>query len=208
MFVSTFMLNLKLNGMKTIKFLFTVVAVAAVAVATAVEKPKMNVVPLTSDRAVVSIHNDNAAIFELSIEAEDGEIVYYKQSAKPLNTYQKIYDFKELKDGNYTLSLKVNDTRVSKEFEIASSGIRVGESKTSFDPYFAYAEDVLKFSFLNFEGEKYTLNIYDKNGLVYKSKLGNEFNMVNGYDLSALATGSYDVVLSSMNNEFTYSLVK
>ena len=103
---------------------------------------------------------------------------------KPLNTYQKIYDFKEMKDGNYTLSLKVNDTRVSKEFEIASSGIRVGESKTSFDPYFAYAEDVLKFSFLNFDGEKYTLNIYDKNGLVYKSKLGNAFNMVNGYDLS------------------------
>lgn len=194
--------------MKTIKALFTVVAVSIVAVATAVEKPKMNVVPLTSDRAVVSIQNDNAAIFELSILAENGELVYYKQSAKPLNSYQKVYDFKDLADGNYTLTLKVNDTRLSKEFAVASSGIQVGESKLRFDPYFAYDGDVLKLSYLNFDGEQYTLNIYDENGLVYKSQLGDDFNMVNGYDLSALASGSYDVTLSSMNNEFMYTIVK
>ena len=194
--------------MKTIKVLFTVVAVSIVAVATAVEKPKMNVVPLTSDRAVVSIQNDNAAIFELSILADNGELVYYKQSAKPLNTYQKVYDFKDLADGNYMLTLKVNDTRLSKEFAVASSGIQVGESKLRFDPYFAYDDDVLKLSYLNFDGEQYTLNIYDDNGLVYKSKLGDDFNMVTGYDLSALASGAYDVTLSSANNEFMYTIVK
>jgi len=194
--------------MKTIKFLSTVVAVSIVAIATAVEKPKMNVVPLTPDRAVVSIQNNNAAVFELSIVADNGDLVYYKQSAKPLNSYQKVYDFKELANGDYTLTLKVNDTRLSKEFEVASSGIYVGESKLRFDPYFAFSEDVLKLSYLNFDGESYSLNIYDENGLIYKSRVGNEFNMVNGYDLSALASGTYDVVLSSASNEFTYSLVK
>ncbi|WP_340111638.1 hypothetical protein [Maribellus mangrovi] len=194
--------------MKTIKFLSTVVAVSIVAIATAVEKPKMNVVPLTPDRAVVSIHNNEAAVFELSIVANNGDLVYYKQSAKPLNSYQKVYDFKELENGNYTLTLKVNDTRLSKEFEVATSGIYVGESKMRFDPYFAFSDDVLKLSYLNFDGENYALNIYDENGLVYKTKLGSDFNMVNGYDLSALASGSYNVVLSSANNEFTYSLVK
>ena len=194
--------------MKTIKFLSTVLAVSIVAIATAVEKPKMNVVPLSSDRAVVSIQNDKPAVFELSIVAKNGDLVYYKQSAKPLNTYQKVYDFKELENGNYTLTLKVNDTRLSKDFEVASSGIYVGESKLRFDPYFAFADDVLKLSFLNFDGESYSLNIYDENGLVYKSRLGNDFNMVNGYDLSALAKGNYDIVLSSVNSEFTYSIVK
>jgi len=194
--------------MKTLKFLSTVVAVAAVAVATAVEKPKMNVVPLTPDRAVVSIQNDNPAVFELSITAENGEVVYYKQSAKPMNSYQKVYDFAELDNGNYTLTLKVNDTRLSKSFQVASSGIYVGESKLRFDPYFAYDGNVLKLSYLNFDGEKYTLNIYNKNGLVYKSKLGSDFNMISGYDLSGLEKGTYDVVLSSWNNEFTYTLVK
>lgn len=194
--------------MKTIKFLSTVVAVAVVAIASAVEKPKMSVVPMTPDRAVVSIQNDNAALFELSIVAENGDLVYYKQSTKPLNSYQKVFDFTQLENGNYTLTLKVNDTSLSKDFQVASKGIYVGESKLRFDPYFAYANDVLKLSYLNFDNENFSLNIYNDNGLVYKSKLGNEFNMVNGYDLSGLTAGKYNVVLSSLNKEYTYSLEK
>jgi len=194
--------------MKTIKFLLTVMAVAVVAIASAVEKPQMKIVPLTPDRAVVSIYNENTALFELSIVAENGDMVYYKQSAKPLNSYQKVFDFAQLENGNYTLTLKINDTSVSKDLQIASKGIYVGDSKVSFDPYFAFANDVLKLSYLNFDGENFTLNIYDKNGLVYNSKLGKEFNMVNGYDLSKLDKGNYDVVLSSLNKEYTYSLKK
>jgi len=38
--------QLKMIDMKTIKFAFTFAAFAAVAMATAVEKPKMNVIPL------------------------------------------------------------------------------------------------------------------------------------------------------------------
>ena len=194
--------------MKTIKFLSTVVAVAIVAVASAVEKPKMNVVPLTPDRAVISIQNDNAALFELSIVAENGDLVYYKQSTKPLNSYQKIFDFTQLENGNYTLKLKVNDTSLSKDFQVASKGIYVGESKLRFDPYFAFQDNVLKLSYLNFDGENFSLDIYDKDGLIYKSKLGKDFNMVSGYDLSALTEGKYDVVMSSLNKEFTFSLEK
>ena len=194
--------------MKTIKFLSTVMAVAVVAIASAVEKPKMNVLPLTPDRAVVSIYNDNAALFELSIVAQNGEVVYYKQSTKLLNSYQKVFDFTQLQNGDYTLTLKVNDTSLSKDFQVASTGIYVGDSKLRFDPYFDYSNDVLKLSYLNFDGENFTLNIYDENGLIYSSKLGKDFNLTNGYDLSKLSNGNYDVVLSSMKKEYTYSLVK
>ncbi|WP_346855602.1 hypothetical protein [uncultured Draconibacterium sp.] len=194
--------------MKTIKLLSTVLAVAIVAIATAVEKPKMSVVPLTADRAIVSIQNDNAALFELSIHAENGDLVYYKQSTKPLNNYQKVFDFKALENGSYTMNLKVNDTRLSKDFSVASNGIEIGESKLRFDPFFNYTEGVLKLSYLNFDEESYNLAIYDEKGLVYESKLGKEFNLTSGYDLSRLTKGKYDVVLSSYNNEFTYSLEK
>ncbi|MCY1722441.1 hypothetical protein OU798_18980 [Prolixibacteraceae bacterium Z1-6] len=194
--------------MKTIKLLSTVLAVAIVAIATAVEKPKMHVVPLTANRAIVSIQNDNEALFELSIHAENGDLVYYKQSTKPLNSYQKIFDFKGLKNGSYTMNLKVNDTRLSKDFQVASKGIEVGESKLRFDPYFSYSENVLKLSYLNFDKENFSLNIYDEKGLVYESKVGKDFNITSGYDLSRLSEGKYDVVLSSFNNEFTFSLEK
>ena len=194
--------------MKTIKLLSTVLAVAIVAVATADEKPKMSVTPMSADKAVVTIMNENASLFELSIHAEDGELVYYKQTTKPLTSYQEIYDFKNLENGNYTMNLRVNDTRLIKDIEVASNGIFVGESKLRIDPFFAFADGILKMSYLNFDEEKLSLNIYDENGLVYQSDLGKEFNVASGYDLSALRAGKYEVILSSYNNEFTFSLEK
>lgn len=194
--------------MKTIKFLFTVTAVAIVAIASAVEKPKMNVIPLTADRAVVSITNENAAYFELSIETQNGEMVYYKQSSKPLTDYQKIFDFADLKDGDYVMNLKVNDTKLSKNFEVARKGIYVGDSKLTFDPYFNFDNNVLKLSYLNFDRKNLKVLFYNEEGLVYEAKLGNDFAVSTGYDLAKLEKGNYRVVLSSPTSEFTYSLNK
>lgn len=190
------------------KTIITVMAVAIVAIATAVEKPKMNVVPLTADRAVVSIQNETAAMFKLSIYAENGDLVYYKQSAKPLNNYQKVFDFKNLENGIYTMNLKVNDTRVSKEFAVASNEITIGESKFRFDPYFNFSDEVLKLSYLNFDSESFSLSIYNEEGVVYQTKLGNDFALTTGYDLSALSSGKYEVVMSSLSNEFSFNLEK
>lgn len=194
--------------MKTIKLLTTVLAVAIVAVATAVEKPKMSFVPLSADRAVVSIVNGEEAQFELSIRAKDGELIYYKQTTKPLITYQKLYDFENLENGNYTMDLRVNGTRVIKDFEVASNEILVGESKQRMDPYFAFTDDVLKLTYLNFDQEKLSLNIYNDEGLVYKTNLGKSFNVASGFDLSKLEEGNYQVILSSINNNFSFNIQK
>ena len=194
--------------MKTIKLLLTVTAVAIVPIATAVEKPKMNVIPLSADRAIVSITNERAAYFELSIETKDGEMVYYKQSNKPLTDYQKVFDFANLNAGQYVLNLKVNDTQLSRNFAVDYNGISVGDSKMTFDPYFDYKDNVLKFSYLNFDKKNLNLSIYNNGNLVYKSKVGNEFAISSGYDLSKLESGEYTVVLNSLNDEYTFSLVK
>lgn len=194
--------------MKTIKLLFTATVVAFVAIATAVERPQMNVIPLTTDRAVISITNETPAYFELSVKAANGELVYYKQSTKQLTDYKKIFDFENLKNGNYVLDLKVNDTKLSRNFEVASTGISVGDSKLTFDPYFDFQDNVLKFSYLNFDKENIKLNIYNENGLVYGTKLGKDLTISSGYDLSKLEAGNYKVVLSSYSEEFAYSLVK
>ncbi|WP_163324939.1 hypothetical protein [Draconibacterium mangrovi] len=194
--------------MKTIKFLTTVMALAIVAVATAVEKPKMDIVPLSEDRAVVSILNGTEAVFELSISAKDGGLVYYKQAANPSLTYQKIFDFKNIEDGDYTMDLRVNDTRLIRDIKVSSKGIAVGESKMRIDPYFGFSNNVLKLTYLNFDQENLSLNIYDETGLIYESKLGQDFNIAKGFDLAALAAGQYEVILTSRNNDFTFSLVK
>lgn len=194
--------------MKTIKTLLLSSIVAATTIATAVEKPKMNVVPLTADRAIVSITNENAAYFELSIETENGESVYYKQSNEPLTKYQKTYDFANLETGTYIFSVKVNDTKLKKKFEVSHNNIAVGEQELRFDPYFAFENNELKFSYLNFDQENINMNIYNDGTLVYQKKLGSDFNLSKGFDLSKLEAGNYRVVLSSRSNDYDFSLVK
>ena len=200
--------QLKLKNMKTIKLAFTVAAFAAATIATAVEKPKMNVIPLNTDRAVVLATNENPAYFELSIRAENGDLVYYKQTSNPVTDYNQVYDFKDLADGKYVLNLKVNDTKVINDFEVSRKGIEVGESKMRFAPYFDFKNNELKLSYLNFDQESLKLYLYNNNELVYESRIGRNFNVTKGYDLSRLESGSYRVVLSSFNNEYSYNLVK
>jgi hypothetical protein len=204
------MLNIKnWMVMKTVKLFTTVMAVAIVAIATAVERPKMIVTPVSPDRALVSIENENAALFELSIYEKNGDLVYYKQSTEVANNYQKVFDFKNLETGDYTMNLRINDTRLSKDFEVTAKGINVDEeTKLRFDPYFNYEDNVLKVSYLNFDGEYLKLNFYNEDGLIYQSSLGKDFDVQSGYNLSALEPGKYHVVLSSRNNEFEFSLEK
>ena len=194
--------------MKTIKFLCTVTAVAIVAIATAVERPKMDVTPLSAEQARVSITNEKPALFEMSIETQNGDLVYYKQTTEASTEYQKIFDFKNLEKGKYFLNLKVNDTKVIREFEVSNKNILVGDSKMRFDPYFFHDENTLKFSFLNFDEENCNVYFYNGNDLVYSKRMGKELSIQKGFDLSKLEKGNYRVVLSNKDNEYVYSLVK
>jgi len=194
--------------MKTIKFLFTVTAVAIVAIATAVERPKMDVTPLNAEQARVSITNEKPALFEMSIETQNGDLVYYKQTTEASTEYQKIFDFTNLEKGKYVMNLKVNDTKVIREFEVNSNSILVGDSKMRFDPYFFFENNMLKFSFLNFDQENYNVYFYKGDEQFYSSRVGKDFSIQKGFDLSNLEKGNYKIVLSSRDNEYVYSLVK
>ena len=194
-----------MNAMKTLRFLTTMSAVAIVAIATAVEKPKMNVIPLSPDKAVVAITNEKPAYFEVSIETPKGDLVYYKKSSKPLTEYQKTFDFKNLENGDYVISLKVNDTELSKDLHVNSKQILVGESILKFDPYFVFSDNVLKFSLLNVEQENFRFALYNNGVLVYQKKLGSDYSLQKGFNLSKLEKGEYTVILSSLSKEYSYN---
>lgn len=194
--------------MKTIRLLFTVTAVAIAAIVTAVEKPKMDVIPLNANQAIVSVTNENPALFEMSIETNNGDLVYYKQTTKISTEYKKTFDFANLQNGSYILKLKVNDTRVYREFEVNNNEIVVGDSKMKFDPYFSFKNNELKFSYLNFDQENFNVSIYNENELFFNKKLGKDFAIQEGFNLSKLEKGNYTVVLSSLSNEYVYTLEK
>jgi hypothetical protein len=194
--------------MKTKQFLLTFTAVAFAVVATAVEKPKMNVIALSDENALIAIANENPAYFELSIEEKNGDLVYYKESETEITDLRQVINYSNMDYGFYIFKLKVKDTYVSRDFEINNKGMVVGESKMEYAPHFDYNSDVLKLSYLNFDKENVKFKIYNNGELVYENKLGNEFVLNAGYNLSKLESGKYQIELTSISNQFSYNIEK
>jgi hypothetical protein len=194
--------------MKTIKILSVLAFVAVVEIATAVEKPKMNVIQLSDETALIAIANENPAFFEVSIESEKGDLIYYKESAKEITDMRQVIDYSNLENGSYALKLKVNDTYLSTAFDIKNKAIKVGETKTQYAPHYAFSNDILKLSYLNFDKEAVRFEIYNDGELVFEDKLGKDFVISAGFDLSKLEKGKYEIELSSMNNQYSYNLEK
>ena len=196
--------------MKTIKtisklaMLFAFVAFANTLMASG--NLKVNILPLTSETAVVAISNTAASIFQISIENEKGEIIYYKETGADSKDYRKVFDFSKLEAGDYKLAASIDGSTTERSFKIGNKNIAVGKEKSIMEPYFAYKKGVLKLSYLNFSEENLSLNFYDKNDLVYSKKIGDKFNVNEGFDLSKLNKGNYSVVLSTDSKSYTYNV--
>jgi len=174
----------------------------------AVEKPKMNVIPLSDENALIAVANENPTYFELSIVAENGDLVYHKESTSEITDLRQIINYSNMEDGNYTLKVKLKDTYVLRDFEINNKGMVVGDAKMKYSPYFDFNSDVLKLSYLNFDEENVKFKIYNEGELVFENKLGKEFVISAGFDLSQLEKGKYEVELTSYKNQFSYNIKK
>ncbi len=194
--------------MKTIRTLLTITAIAFVALATAVEKPKMNVIPLEANKAVVAFYNNNPAQFEINISDKSGSTVYYNLSKTKIMDYRKVYDFAAVEDGEYVISLKVNDTKIKRNIEIENGEFKINKAEVTFDPFFSYEGNVLKVSYLNFAENAVSLKIYNEGEAIYESELGKDFSLTKGFDLSGLDYGDYYLVLNTKDESFGYNFKK
>lgn len=196
--------------MKTIKsfskvtMLFAFVAFANTLMAAG--NLKVNILPLTAEKAVVAISNTAAANFQISIENENGEVVYYKETSADSKDFRKVFDFSNLERGDYKLSVSSDGSSSERSFKIDNKNIAVGKEKSTLEPYFAFKDGILKMSYLNFSEENLSLNFYDRNDLVYSKEIGNRFNVNEGFNLSKLEKGAYSVILTTNSKSYTYSV--
>jgi hypothetical protein len=167
---------------------------------------KLNILPLTSEKAVVAISNNEAANFQISIENDRGEKVFYKETHSDTKDYRRIFDFSDLENGDYKLTVSVDGSTAERTFKIGSDNIAVGKEKNLTEPYFAFKDGILKLSYLNFPEENLNVNFYKNDDLIFSKEIGNKFNVIEGFDLSKLEKGDYSVRLSGESKTFTYNV--
>jgi hypothetical protein len=193
---------------KVMKTIGTLVLVLAAIFAGASDHPRLDVVPVSEQKAVVTIANENPARIEVTVKAEDGSVLYRQLANQSSTGYRKVFDFSGMEDGSYELAFRVNNTMIKRDVALQSGSIMVGESEMRFDPYFAYSNDVLKVTYLNFEGKPLTLAILRDGTTMWESNLGDSFSTMKGYDVSALESGEYDVILAGGDQEYSFSFDK
>lgn len=193
--------------MKTFRTITMMVALTVIAnIALATGNLRVNILPLTAERAVVAISNDAKTKFQISIEDVYGSVVYFKETEGNVADYRKVYDFSKLENGNYKLIVSLDGIKGQREFAINKGSISVGKEKMLAAPFFSYNENILRIAFLNHAGEKTSLHIYSDGELVYSKALENSFSVNEGLNLSKLASGEYQVVLASGNEVYDYAV--
>lgn len=167
---------------------------------------KVNIQPLSAEKAIVAISSLTESNLKIKVEDSRGLIVYYKEVADPAGDYKKVFDFSDLEAGQYKLSVESDRLTAEREFEIKNWKIEVGDEKTTLEPYFGYNDGLLRCSYLNFPKENLTLNFYSQKQLLYTKEMGRNFNVNEALNLSKLDKGTYTAVLSTKDKDYTYDV--
>jgi len=195
--------------MKTIRTFIAVFALVISAnIAMAGGNLRVDILPLTSERAVVAVSSPAQNQYEISIENSYGEVIYYKETEGNITDYRKVFDFSKLENGEYKVIATIDGATSERTFAVGSKTISVGDLKYVADPVFSFNNDVLRVAYLNYPGEKVDLKIYDGNDLIYSKQINSEFAVNEGLNLAKLKSGNYQVVLASGNEVFDYTVRK
>ena len=194
-----------MKTMLKVTFLFALVAFANTLFASG--NLKVNILPLNAEKAVVAISTLSNSNFNITIADDKGQIVYYQENSNSGENYRKVYNFTDLEDGTYKLTVVSDDLTSERQFQKSHRMINVGEEKTTIEPYFGYEDGILRCTYLNFTKEDMTIHFFKNNELLYTKNIGKGFNVQEAMNLSKLDKGNYEAVLNAGVKQFTYPIV-
>lgn len=190
------------------KFTVAVILVAIIAVkALASGTPELKLVPHSDEKAVIAVDFSDA-ISELIIEDVTGNIVYFKEGRIEKQLYSKVFDFKNLDDGEYKIIAKNKFGKSELVFSVLNNKIKADSKELVVEPFIEVKDNVLKLSFLNHNKSDIRFSIANNEGIVFNKKLGSEFNITSGFNINKLAEGNYTANISDGVNNFSYSFEK
>lgn len=194
--------------MKTKALFLFVLATFTVSAIFATQLPSMNILPVKAEKTILAFENGKAEHFELTVANSDNEILYYKKSETPVENYKTAFDFSNLENGMYHVTLTVGNWTLDRELTVKGRQIEVGEEVRLAAPVFQFEDNLLHVSFLNMGQKNVYMNIYKQGDHVAGKKLGKEICVQKSFDLSKLDKGLYEVVLNDKYKTYSYYVQK
>ncbi len=182
--------------MKTNYLILTIIAIFIVAISSATDTPKMNIVPATDEKAIMTFESSTAFPVEITVCTKSGEIVYYWKGESLHTRLNKVLDASDIGYGTFNVCLNYGGKSINRELNITKKEITVGPAVQLYEPFFRYENDRLNLSFLNVAQKNVYLNVYKGGEYVTGVKLGSSMDIQKSLDFSKLNEGDYEVVVS------------
>ncbi len=190
--------------MKTKNWILTVLAFLVAAIGTASDFPRMNVVPVEKDKALVVFTSTSATPLEITLSNWKGDIVYFKKTKERFDNYEEVFDFSEMGKGKYGVCINFGNRSINRSVEVGKEGIKVGTALRCYEPCFRMKDKMLSVSFFNCPCEPVYVNIYHRGKHISAVNLGKELTVQRYMDLSQLRKGEYEIVLTDRFKEHRY----
>jgi len=168
----------------------------------------VDVIPGINEKALVDITNAGKNKYEVVLKDSNGEVVYIDKIKTPTSNYQKLYDFSDLNNGRYTFSVKMGNETELTNIAVNNGKAKIVGQEEQIAPYFKLDGKVLDLTYLNFTKKGMKLMVYNNgtDDLVFNENLAPTFSFHQALDLSKLGPGSYDAVLESSDNSYSYNI--
>jgi hypothetical protein len=189
---------------KALILLMAVLFVASNSFALKTDGPRMNIVQVESDEALVAFESKVPTYFELTISNNEHVVVYYQKSKKQQQEFKGKFNFANLENGTYNVCVNYGNQSLNSQIEITNKGIETSEVVRCYEPYFTIEDEKLNVSFLNTPQKQVYLNIYKNNKHVDGTALGKDLVIHKKLDLSNLAEGKYQVILTDEFKDHVY----
>lgn len=190
--------------MKTKSWAITALACFIVAIGHATDFPKMNVIPIEEEKALIAYQSSEATPLEITLTNDEGEILYFKRTQKRHNEYKKVFDFSELGEGKFCICVNFGNRSISRNVTIAEGNISIGEPQRLYEPYFFLKDKKLNVSFFNCPQKPVYVNIYKNGKHIEGIHLGKGLTIQKRLNLSRLESGEYEIVLSDLFKDHKY----
>jgi len=195
--------------MKTILLFILVIAFTSYAdTLFAAGNLRINILPISAEKGFVTISTLGSSNLNIVVTDDTGSVIYSKNDIESTKDYRTQFDFHALDNGRYRITAVSEDITTERSFRMTDEGIKVGKEKTYMKPYFGYKDGILKYTFLNFQQEDLKIQLLNKNKLLLTKDLGSDFTVSEGINLSKLRNGTYEIILSAGNKEYSYTIDK
>lgn len=168
---------------------------------------------LNTDYSVISLSNQSKKTATLRIVDAEGAVVY-KEWVKKEGLAQKVLDFSNLEDGEYTAILKVKgEDDLTEMFSVVNHKLILENpkavTKEELKAFFNLVENTLFVSHITFGNSSFGISILDAVGQeVFEKDFANKLVYSGKFDVSALPNGQYTVNINSGSNKYSYDFNK